>query len=275
MESVAQPVQPATPEPPTLGILGTLGPDIESPKALLKRSKEVARTVKKFVRENRSMQLTIDGKKYPKAEVWQFAAACFGVTAMVTKTEEVISDKGEELGYVSIAHAVNAAGRIVSGSEAACMYSESDWAGKPSFQLRGMAQTRSTSRVLRHLFAYVMVMAGLCPTPAEEMGPPPQKEKKFHAMCDVCDCSNRISDKRRHDTQKKYGQGLCVPCEKEKQKKLREAITAPLNDPSQAFSSDNSANKPENSSTRPNRKKANGRPQPIVAAMDAGKEEIA
>lgn len=245
--------------------MAALAEERETPMQLLKRSKEVAKAVKVFVKQNRSMQLTIEGKKYPKAEVWQFAAACFGVTAMVTKTEEVISDDGKELGYVSIAHAVNAAGRVVSGSEAACMYSESDWAGKPSFQLRGMAQTRSTSRVLRHLFAYVMVMAGLCPTPAEEMGPPPDRKERFQTMCDVCDCANKISDKRRHDTQKKYGQGLCVPCEKEKQKKLGELATAPLSDQAkvEAFISQARA------------KKASGGAQPIVQAMDAGREEIA
>lgn len=265
-ESIAQPAQPTTPDPPAL-TMGTMGPELEPPKAYLKRCKEVARAVKQFVRENPSMRLLLDGKKYPYAPVWQFCAACFGVTPMVTKTEELLTDDRLEMGYLAIAHAIDRTGRIVSGAEATCMCSEQEWQGKPSFQLRSMAQTRACSKVLSNTFRHVIVLAGLCPTPAEEMGPKPQgpKKDKFQTLCDVCDCENRISDKRRHETSKKYGQGLCVPCEKEKQKKLGEATTAPLNDPRQVREFIDQAK----------HKKANGRPQPIVAAMDAGKEEIA
>jgi hypothetical protein len=40
---------------------------------------------------------------------------------------------------------------------------------KPLFQLRSMAQTRACAKVLRNLFAWVIVMAGYKPTVAEEM----------------------------------------------------------------------------------------------------------
>ena len=186
---------------------------------------------------------------------------------MVTKTEELRTDRGEEMGYLAIAHAIDRTGRIISGAEATCMCGELDWQGKPSFQLRSMAQTRACSKVLSNTFRHVIVFAGLCPTPAEEMGPKPQgpKKEKFQTMCDVCDCPNRISDKRRHETSKKYGQGLCVPCEKVKQKKLGELTTAPLNDPKQVAEFIGQAQQ----------RKANGKPQQIVMAMDAGEAEIA
>lgn len=39
----------------------------------------------------------------------------------------------------------------------------------PFFQLRSMAQTRACSKTLRNVFAWVVVLAGYKPTPAEEM----------------------------------------------------------------------------------------------------------
>lgn len=228
-ETLAQ--SPTLPEPIQPPALVQVEPPLESPKQLLKRRKEVARAVKQFVRENRSMQLTIEGKKYPRAEVWQFCGACFGATPMVTSTEEIISDQGKELGYIAVAHAVSADGRIISGAEAACMYSESDWSGKPSFQLRSMAQTRSCSKVLRQLFGDVMVMAGLCPTPAEEMGTSQTHEDRDLYGTPCMECGNRLSPKRAVQMKKKFGKSLCVECEKKEQHVADEKAMSPVNDP--------------------------------------------
>src|SRR5678816_2244550 len=41
--------------------------------------------------------------------------------------------------------------------------------GVPSFQLRSMAQTRAASKALRNALAWVVVLAGYRPTPAEEL----------------------------------------------------------------------------------------------------------
>ena len=41
----------------------------------------------------------------------------------------------------------------------------------PSFQLRSMAQTRACAKAFRNVLAWVVVLAGYRPTPAEEMGP--------------------------------------------------------------------------------------------------------
>ena len=263
MQSVA-PAQPEQPKEPAQITTPTLEakpeapkmPD-ESPAKFHQRCKEAAREVKRFIRANPSMKLKLDGKKYPRAEVWQFGAACLGITPMVTKTEEVISDKGEELGFISIAHALNSAGRVISGAEAACMHSEPDWQGKPSFQLRAMAETRSCSRVLRHVLAYVMVMAGLCATPAEEMQEP-KRERELKTPCGKSSCGNSISPKRRQQTLKKYGKALCIPCEKEHNDNEGRKITAPLNDP-------------EKVAEYVKARKANGG-QPIVAVLDAAEE---
>jgi hypothetical protein len=255
------PTSPAPIKPPTL----TAPPSSElpSPKALLKRSKEVARAIKQFLRENPSQQLELeDGrggtKKYPRIETWQFAGACFGYTAMVTSTEEIISDDGKELGFVSTAHAINATGRVISGAEAACMHSEKDWQGKPSFQLRSMAQTRSTAKSLRNVLAFVMVQAGLCATPAEEMEHLEQRE-----ITTPCyECGNGVSKKRSLEMRRKHGKELCLDCEKKLKAAKAEKLMSPITDPKFV----------EQSVAQVQERKA---AQPIVGIMDAEREEYA
>jgi hypothetical protein len=63
----------------------------------------------------------------------------------------------------------NRDGRVISAAEAMCMRDEPKWTSKPEFQLRSMAQTRASAKALRNVLAWVVVMAGLKPTPAEEM----------------------------------------------------------------------------------------------------------
>jgi hypothetical protein len=260
-QSVTPPAMPENPtpiQPPALGV--KVAPGIESPKALLKRSKEVAREVKRFAKEHPTLTVMYDRKPFPCREIVQFCSACFGVTAMVTSTEEVISDHGQELGYVAVAHAIDATGRVVSGAEAACMYSELDWEGKPSYQLRSMAQTRACSKVLCNLFAYVLRMAGFHPTPAEEMGGPPRGGKREREITTPCyECGNKVSKKRSLETRRKFGKELCLPCEKKLHEVEGEKILEPLNDPKQVAA--------HVAQVKARKKKASGA-QPIVAALD-------
>jgi ssDNA-binding Zn-finger/Zn-ribbon topoisomerase 1 len=134
------------------------------------------------------------------------------------------------------------------------MHSEKDGQGKPSFQLRSMAQTRSTAKSLRNVLAFVMVQAGLCATPAEEMEHLEQRE-----ITTPCyECGNNVSKKRAARTHDKYKKELCLDCEK----KLEAKQTAQLMDPKFI----------EQSVAQVQERKA---AQPIVAAMDAGEPEYA
>jgi hypothetical protein len=64
-------------------------------------------------------------------------------------------------------------GQVVGGAEAYCMRDEENWAVKPWFQLASMAQTRAGAKALRNVLAWVVVLAGYRPTPAEELPPSP------------------------------------------------------------------------------------------------------
>ena len=258
-ELPAQPTTPAPIQPPVLEAKIAL--PRETPKLRLKRAKEVARSLKQFIKENDSQQIVIDGNKYAKREAWQFVAACYQVSPMITSTEPVISDDGAELGFVAVAHAIDETGRVVSGAEAACMYSENFWGQKPSFQLSSMAQTRACSKVLCNLFAWVMTIAGLCPTPAEEMDP--TSEPSHREITTPCyECGNKVTKKRALAMRRKHGKELCIDCEKKELAKKGEAILAPIADPKFV----------EQSIAQVRERKA---AQPIVAVMDAGEAEYA
>ena len=253
------PTSPAQIQPPTLETKVAL--PREAPKDRLKRAKEVAKALKQFIRENESQSIMIDGHKYAKREAWQFVAACYQVSPMITSTEPVISDDGAELGFVATAHAIDETGRVVSGAEAACMYSENFWGQKPSFQLSSMAQTRACSKVLCNLFAWVMTIAGLCPTPAEEMDP--TFDPSHREITTPCyECGNKVTKKRSLETRRKHGKELCLPCEKKLKDAQGEKVMSPITN--QDFVQQSVAQVQE-------RKAA----QPIVAALDFGEEEYA
>jgi len=253
----APPTQPEQIQPPV--IESTAAPIPEKPKTLHKRCKEIARELRKFIHENESQQIEIEGNKYARREAWQFVAMCYGVTPMVTSTQPDIGDDGSELGFIATANAIDARGQVVSGADGSCYYSERFWGGKPSFQLRSMAQTRACSKVLSNLFSLVMVIAGLCPTPAEEMQPEHESHRDFTTPC--FECGGKVSDRRRQKMRQKYGQELCVECEKKEIAKQGEKILSPIADPK--FVADSVA------------KVQAQRAQPIVAAMDAGEREYA
>ena len=264
-QSVAPPQPPTNPETikaPTLELATVPFP--EAPADFYQRCKEVAKVVKQFVRTTPSLKMRLDGKKYAYAPVWQFAAACFGITPMVTSTEELLTDDRKEMGYLATAHAIDRTGRVISGADATCMCAEEDWQNKPSFQLRSMAETRACTKVLSNILRYVMVMAGFCPTPADEISGPGFGDKR-HELTTPCDtCGNKVSAKRRAASRKKFGFSYCLACEKKELEKQGEAMLKPINDPEFVAQS----------VAQVAARKANGA-QPIAGVLDAGEEDIA
>jgi hypothetical protein len=72
-------------------------------------------------------------------------------------------------------------GQVVGGAEAYCMRDEESWKEKPWYQLASMAQTRAGAKALRNVLAWVVVLAGYKPTPAEELALSTQGLKKAQA----------------------------------------------------------------------------------------------
>jgi hypothetical protein len=60
-------------------------------------------------------------------------------------------------------------GVVIAAAEAICMDDEPNWKGKPLFQLKSMAQTRSLSKAYRSSLSFIVSIAGYAATPFEEM----------------------------------------------------------------------------------------------------------
>ena len=186
------------------------------PRERRKFANQVARELRKLLEEFPDVYACqIEGNNHPKVEAWQFVAACYGCTPKVSRTVEEVAEYN--LGFSAVADLLNAEGRAISSAESSCMRSEPEWNQKPEFQLRSMAQMRACSRTCRNIFAWIMPLAGLSPTPAEEItkdsqgfGQSPSHSKLSGKKC--YDCQNKVSNALAKKTREEFGRVLCVEC---------------------------------------------------------------
>ena len=114
-------------------------------------------------------KVMINGKQYIEYEDWQTLARFYGATVGTEWTKSIEREgKDKVWGYEAKATVI-IKGELVSSAEAMCTRDERNWAMRDEFALRSMAQTRACAKALRNVFAWIVVMAGLQPTPAEEM----------------------------------------------------------------------------------------------------------
>ena len=111
------------------------------------------------------------GEQYLEFEAWQTAGKFYRLTVDVawSKYMEIPAPTGAIRGFEARATVLDEYGQEVSAAEALCLQDEENWKAKPLFQLRSMAQTRACAKALRNVLAWVVVLAGYRPTPAEEM----------------------------------------------------------------------------------------------------------
>lgn len=139
---------------------------IRPPEEVLKDARKAAVALAEVVKGKRK-PVIFNGEQYLEFEDWQTVAKFYGVTAKVIKTQYI--EFGEVRGFEAQAVALNRYGLEISGAEAMCLSDEPNWKSKPLFQLKSMSQTRACAKVLRNVFAWVVVLAGYRPTPAEEL----------------------------------------------------------------------------------------------------------
>lgn len=152
------------------------------PTIVLEEAKKAAKALKDVVSQ-KAKPVIFNGEQYLEFEDLQTLGRFYGVTAKVTST--MFIQYGEIQGFEARAVAIRGDGSEISAAEAMCMNDEANWKSKPLFQLRSMAQTRASAKALRNVLAWVVVLAGYKPTPAEEMTgqenakkPPMQEPKK-------------------------------------------------------------------------------------------------
>jgi hypothetical protein len=176
------------------------------PREFLAKAQEVAEALVDVVRKQK-LYVEIGGNEHPQVEAWQALGALLGPfsdhggvfphtiwarpqldpatrQASLTrytvkerrtkgkgKDREVIEREYEVEGYDYEARveARTASGLAVGTAEASCSRKEARWAQQDDYAVRSMAQTRATSKALKAATAWLMVLAGYKPTPAEEM----------------------------------------------------------------------------------------------------------
>lgn len=137
-----------------------------APEIVLDEARKAAQALQNVI-ESKPNKCVINGKTFLQFEDWQTLGRFYGITVAARATSYI--EQGRVRGYECHAEAIRADGQVISAAQAMCMDDESKWSDKPLFQLRSMAQTRAQAKALRNVLAWVVVMAGYAPTPAEEM----------------------------------------------------------------------------------------------------------
>src|SRR3990167_1710724 len=136
------------------------------PNAVLAEAQKAAAALKDVI-SKKAKPVNFNGEQYLEFEDWQTVGKFYGVTVKVVDGSTRLVQVGEVVGYEARAVVIRLTdGMEVSAAEAMCLNDEPNWSKKPLFQLRSMAQPRACAQALRHVLAWVVVLAGARPRPA-------------------------------------------------------------------------------------------------------------
>jgi len=153
----------------------SLRPLVQAPEIVLQEAQKAATALQRVV-ANKRKPVIFKGEQYLEFEDWQTVAKFYGLCTRSVEAVpvEIFGIKGAK----ARAEVIDLrTGMIVGGAEAYCMRDEENWKEKPWFQLASMAQTRAGAKALRNVLAWVVVLAGYRPTPAEELTSSPSQVK--------------------------------------------------------------------------------------------------
>jgi hypothetical protein len=132
------------------------------PVAVVEQSSKIASALASVITEKK-LSKRIGQKDHVLVEGWCLLGSMLGVFPIVEWTRPV------EGGWEARVEARTLSGQVVGAAEAECLRSESLWKNRDDYALRSMAQTRAVSKALRGPLGFIVQLAGLNPTPAEEM----------------------------------------------------------------------------------------------------------
>ena len=141
-----------------------------TPQIVIDEARKAAAALNAII-EAKPNKLVLNDKTYLWYEDWQMLGRFYGVTAgSADQVPTKFVEYGEARGFEATAEArLVSTNQVISRADAMCLDDEWKWEGKPLFQLKSMAQTRACAKALRNVLAWVVVLAGYCPTPAEEI----------------------------------------------------------------------------------------------------------
>ena len=159
------------------------------PDTILENARTAAKALVSVVSQKKN-PVIMNGEQYLEYEDWQTCGQFYGYT--VRTGEAVMVEIDGVKGAKAQADLIDIkTGMYLGGAEAYCMRDEERWNTRPKyewqgegenrkrvkvgdevvpwFQLASMAQTRAGAKAFRNRLAWVVVLAGYRPTPAEEM----------------------------------------------------------------------------------------------------------
>ena len=153
--------------PASLALFGT-----SDAVEIINKASRIASALKEVI-VKQHLYATISGKNYVTVEGWELAGTLLGVFPRLEWTRRVRGGESADYqrdGWEARVAAVHVAtDNVIGVAEQMCVREEATWKAREDYALRGMAQTRATSRALRIPLGFVMKLAGFEATSAEEM----------------------------------------------------------------------------------------------------------
>ena len=146
--------------------------EVVSPAAVVALATERANVLMDIIKK-RKLSISIKGNDYPLFEAWQIIGA-FDSAAPSTESVEPLRDQetGEIIGYKAKVNIMKH-GEVISSAISMCGMDEHVTQGQAGSAKHNaamsMAQTRAASKAYRAAYSFIMELAGLKATPAEEM----------------------------------------------------------------------------------------------------------
>ncbi len=138
-----------------------------APEIVLEEAAKAASALRDVI-ESKPNKCVIRGKTFLQFEDWQTLGRFYGITVAARSTTYL--EYGRVRGFECHAEAILVStSQVISSAQAMCLDDEEKWKDSPLYQLRSMAQTRAQAKALRNVLAWVVVLAGYQPTPAEEI----------------------------------------------------------------------------------------------------------
>lgn len=154
----------------------------------------------------------IQGRKYPRVEWWTTVGLALGLQPVEVSSKKIEFDGGYM--YEAIVE-VRRNNQVITRASAICSTQESAWGKRDEYAVKSMAGTRATGKAYRIGLSALAVLAGLEPTPADEI--PPQgfgnaPADKGHGICPIHNVPFNQSDAQRNAgfaPSHKQGNGWC------------------------------------------------------------------
>jgi len=136
-----------------------------NPKEALAQMEEIVGTIASKCAGPRFIS-DIKGKKFPKVDWWTTIGGTLGLFPVTEWARRL--DRPGEITYEARV-SVKRFGQEITAGEALCSSLEKNWRSRDEYAIKSMSITRATGKAFRIGFSMLAVMAGLEPTPAEEI----------------------------------------------------------------------------------------------------------